>query len=107
LATLAGHSGYVSACASSPDGKRVLSGSLDSTGAQEWLVIGNPRWPRVQSTGMGLWVARYHKPDPEPPPALPPPWTAWNIFQWTDGGQLGIPHLTPGVGACDANLLAL
>jgi hypothetical protein len=38
LATLAGHSGGVTAIAFSPDGKRVLTGSLDTT-ARLWSVF--------------------------------------------------------------------
>lgn len=53
--------------------------------------------------GWHLWAARYN--DAMRPPRVPTPWSAWTIWQFTNG-QAGIPRDTPGLGTIDASTLA-
>jgi lysozyme len=64
-----------------------------------WALMGNPQWARASQ--VGLWAPRYKSAGQEP--KLPPPWGAWTVWQWTDGGQTGDPYYCPGVGPCDAS----
>ncbi len=71
------------------------------TSKRIWDSFGGLSWPRA-SGGIDLWAPRYNANGNEP--ALPLPWAKWYIWQWTDGGEHGPVHTTPGVGACDANV---
>jgi lysozyme len=67
------------------------------TSKRIWRTIGDPAWPGAAN--VDLWCPRYNASGVEP--ALPKPWSAWTIWQFTDGD---FPqHVTPGVGRCDAN----
>ena len=70
------------------------------TSKRIWDSFGAPAWPRASRGDVDLWVPRYSTNEP----ALPTPWSSWQIWQWTDGGEHGAPFTTPGVGACDANV---
>lgn len=63
-------------------------------------LMGNPPWSRAAR--LGLWAPRYKSAGA--PPKLPPPWSDYRIWQWTDGGQFGDPYSCPGVGPCDASV---
>lgn len=67
-----------------------------------WTLMQARGWPRAATGKVGLWAPRY-KSGGEPP-HLPPPWSDWRAWQWTDGGQTGDPYSCPGVGPCDANV---
>lgn len=43
-----------------------------------------------------LWLAQYG-----PTPVLPPAWTDWTMWQYTDGAVGPDPHAIPGFGQCD------
>lgn len=43
-----------------------------------------------------FWLAQYG-----PTPVVPPNWTTWTLWQYTDGAQGPDPHTVPGVGRCD------
>lgn len=58
--------------------KDMLNGSADA-------VLGN----------CPLWLAQYG-----PTAVLPPGWTAWSLWQYTDGAY-GAPPAVPGIGHCD------
>lgn len=67
------------------------------TSKRIWRMIGDPAWPGANN--VDLWCPRYNASGVEP--SLPKPWSAWTVWQWTDGD---FPqHATPGVGRCDAN----
>jgi lysozyme len=44
-----------------------------------------------------LWLARYG----ETPPDVPPPWSRWTLWQYTDGIDGPEPREVPGIGRCD------
>lgn len=66
-----------------------------------WTLMQARGWPRAANGRVGLWAPRYKSGDA--PPHLPPPWTDWRLWQWTDGGQTGDPYSCPGIGPCDAS----
>jgi len=70
------------------------------TSRRIWRMFGDPEWS--MGGDIDLWAPRYNTTNE---PALPAPWkkTGWTIWQWTDGGDTGPEHSTPGVGRCDAN----
>jgi lysozyme len=43
-----------------------------------------------------LWLAQYG-----PTPVVPPCWSGWTLWQYTDGGVGPEPHNVPGIGNCD------
>jgi lysozyme len=45
-----------------------------------------------------LWVADYRV---LPQPPVPPGWSTWTMWQYTDGSSGHHPHATKGVGPCD------
>jgi lysozyme len=49
-----------------------------------------------------LWLARYG----ETPPAVPPPWSRWTLWQYTDGADGPEPRTVPGIGPCDRNIFS-
>lgn len=68
------------------------------TSRRVWGSLGGGFW---QGHNTELWAPRYNSSMLEP--RIPDPWTAWKIWQWTDGGDSG-PHFTcPGIGECDAD----
>lgn len=69
-----------------------------------WRMMGNPPWPRAAAGKVGLWAPRYKSGSIQP--NLPPPWSGWALWQWTDGGKTGDPYVCPGVGPCDASVFA-
>ena len=46
-----------------------------------------------------LWLAQYG-----PAAVLPAGWTAYTLWQFTDGSVGPEPHVTPGVGKCDRSV---
>lgn len=66
-----------------------------------WTLMNARGWPRAATGKVGLWAPRYKSAGA--PPHLPPAWSDWTLWQWTDGGQTGDPYSCPGVGACDAS----
>jgi lysozyme len=44
-----------------------------------------------------LWLARYS----DTPPVVPPLWSVWTFWQYTDGCAGPQPHRAPGIGRCD------
>jgi len=80
------------------------------TSARIWAMFGDPVWDRASY--VDLWAPRYNSTGSfnspvRLEPRLPAPWRlgdrSWKIWQWTDGGNTGPVHETPGVGECDAN----
>lgn len=69
------------------------------TSKRIWDSFGEPQWPRAVRGDVALWVPRYSSNEP----LLPLPWAAWQIWQWSDGGEHGTPFAASGVGTCDAN----
>ena len=45
-----------------------------------------------------LWYAQYLR---NTPPRIPPNWSTWTMWQYTDGKAGDEPHTVPGLGACD------
>jgi len=43
-----------------------------------------------------LWLAQYG-----PTPVVPPTWSGWTFWQYTDGANGPQPHSVPGIGLCD------
>lgn len=43
-----------------------------------------------------FWLAQYG-----PTPVVPPCWSSWTLWQYTDGGVGPEPHSVPGIGDCD------
>ena len=43
-----------------------------------------------------LWLSQYG-----PTPIVPPNWSAWTMWQYTDGGLGPEPHTVDGIGRCD------
>jgi lysozyme len=43
-----------------------------------------------------FWLAQYG-----PTPVVPPCWSTWTLWQYTDGGAGPEPHSVPGIGNCD------
>jgi lysozyme len=43
-----------------------------------------------------FWLAQYG-----PTPVVPPNWTTWDLWQYTDGAAGPAPHEVPGAGRCD------
>jgi lysozyme len=43
-----------------------------------------------------FWLAQYG-----PNAAVPPNWSTWTLWQYTDGNLGPQPHTVPGIGACD------
>ena len=43
-----------------------------------------------------FWLAQYG-----PTPVVPPCWSTWTLWQYTDGGVGPGPHSVAGIGACD------
>jgi lysozyme len=43
-----------------------------------------------------LWLSQYG-----PTPVVPPNWSAWTMWQYTDGGLGPEPHTVDGIGRCD------
>lgn len=43
-----------------------------------------------------FWLAQYG-----PTPVVPPCWTKWTLWQYTDGGVGPEPHSVNGIGSCD------
>jgi lysozyme len=43
-----------------------------------------------------FWLAQYG-----PTPVVPPCWSSWTMWQYTDGGVGPKPHTVNGIGACD------
>ncbi|MGZ5988883.1 MAG: glycoside hydrolase family 25 protein [Rhizomicrobium sp.] len=43
-----------------------------------------------------FWLAQYG-----PTAVVPPCWTTWTLWQYTDGGVGPAPHSVNGIGACD------
>lgn len=78
-----------------PDRRHIVYSS-----ARVWReVLGNPAWPGADA--YDLFAPRYNATGAEP--ELPPPWSQWTFWQWTDGGQTGPIYSCPGVGTCDAD----
>jgi lysozyme len=48
-----------------------------------------------------LWLAQYG-----PTAVLPPGWSAWTMWQYTDGAAGPEPHEVPGFGHCDRDLFS-
>lgn len=48
-----------------------------------------------------LWIAQYAR-----VPVIPPSWTSWTFWQWTDGAAGVGPTPVAGVGACDRDRFA-
>lgn len=46
-----------------------------------------------------LWLSQYG-----PTPVVPPNWTTWTMWQYTDGGLGPPPHEVQGIGRCDRDL---
>lgn len=71
------------------------------TSARWWKAIGNPDWDLASQ--IDLILPRYS--DQMFEPELPKPWAniGYIAHQWTDGGEHGPHHVTPGVGECDAS----
>lgn len=70
------------------------------TSRRIWSMFANPNWD--MGSQLSLWVPRYRLPIPGSGPLLPAPWSAWTIWQWSDGETP--PNSVPGVGPCDSNL---
>jgi lysozyme len=50
-------------------------------------------------TNCWLWLAEYG-----PAPArMPPQWSSWTLWQYTDGHAGPAPHAVAGIGPCDRN----
>ena len=64
-------------------------------------MIGLVSWP-AELRLPGLWAPRYKSAGA--PPNLPPVWSDWVAWQWTDGGATGDLYSCPGVGRCDASV---
>lgn len=65
------------------------------TSARIWQTLGDPAWDLAAD--IDLWVPRYSSEEP----ALPSPWAAWKIWQWSESATVaGIS------GPCDANWFA-
>ncbi|AVA21293.1 glycoside hydrolase family 25 protein [Rhizobium sp. NXC24] len=45
-----------------------------------------------------FWLAQYG-----PTPVVPPCWTTWTLWQYTDGAVGEAPHEVDGIGRCDRN----
>ena len=43
-----------------------------------------------------LWIAQYG-----PAPLVPPIWSSWTLWQYTDGAAGSEPHEVDGIGRCD------
>jgi lysozyme len=43
-----------------------------------------------------FWLAQYG-----PTAVVPPCWTTWTLWQYTDGGVGPAPHSVNGIGSCD------
>jgi lysozyme len=43
-----------------------------------------------------LWLSQYGS-----EPVIPPNWSRWTLWQYTDGGAGPPPHEVPGIGRCD------
>lgn len=71
------------------------------TSKRIWDSFGSPAWPRA-ARSVDLWAPRYNSTQTEP--LVPAPWSAWQIWQWTDGGEHGSSYNVAGVGECDGNL---
>jgi lysozyme len=63
-----------------------------------WRAIGNPGW--TLAAEVDLWLPRYSSKMVEP--AIPAPWNAWTLWQWSDG--VTPPSVVDGIGPCDTNL---
>jgi lysozyme len=46
-----------------------------------------------------LWLSQFG-----PTPVVPPGWSAWTLWQYTDGHVGPPPHTVPGVGPCDREM---
>ena len=46
-----------------------------------------------------FWLAQYG-----PTAVVPPCWTTWTLWQYTDGGVGPTPHNVNGIGLCDREL---
>ncbi len=46
-----------------------------------------------------LWLSQYG-----PRPIVPPNWSSWTMWQYTDGGAGPAPHEVPGIGPCDRDI---
>jgi lysozyme len=62
--------------------KEQLAGKADATLSQCWL-----------------WLSQYG-----PTPVVPPGWSAWTLWQYTDGHVGPGPYAVPGVGPCDREM---
>lgn len=47
-----------------------------------------------------LWLPHYG----DTPPAPPPPWDRWTLWQYTDGAAGPEPRSVPGIGPCDRDI---
>jgi lysozyme len=45
------------------------------------------------------WLAQYG-----PTPVVPPNWSTWTMWQYTDGAMGPQPHEVPGIGRCDRDM---
>jgi lysozyme len=63
-----------------------------------WHAMGNPAW--TLASEVDLWAPRYSPAMDEP--ALPYPWSAWTLWQWSDGKTPA--NDVPGIGTCDTNV---
>jgi lysozyme len=46
-----------------------------------------------------LWLSQYG-----PTPVIPPNWSKWTMWQYTDGAAGPAPHEVPGIGLCDRDM---
>ncbi|MBZ5600191.1 MAG: glycoside hydrolase family 25 protein [Acidobacteriia bacterium] len=46
-----------------------------------------------------LWLSQYG-----PTPVVPPNWSKWTMWQYTDGAAGPLPHEVPGIGRCDRDM---
>jgi lysozyme len=67
------------------------AGYLAATTAQDSPVLANC-W---------LWLADY---EAGAPPAYPPTWRTWTMWQYTDGRQGNEPRTITGIGPCDRDI---
>ncbi len=64
---------------------------------KEALVAANISQPsQTVLSNCWLWLARYGA-----APVVPPPWSQWTLWQYTDGNVGDQPHTVDGVGPCD------
>lgn len=61
--------------------------------------LGSIRTPDPVLSQCFLWIAQYSQ---SPTPTnIPPTWSTWTFWQYTDGNAGSQPHSVPGIGDCD------